>query len=101
MRRVSPGQGKVSPNMHVEPDFYTIAEQYPLETPADVPERDNRIPLKIVKAPISGSGQQKSERPSDFDFGDDISGYKDDDDPLLTRKAAAPSTEGMSSNNLA
>eukprot|EP00984_Skeletonema_dohrnii_P002425 scaffold835_cov72-Skeletonema_dohrnii-CCMP3373.AAC.2 len=41
MRRVSPGQGKVTPNMHSEPDFYTIAKQYPLEKSADVGKKES------------------------------------------------------------
>ncbi|KAK1734136.1 heat shock factor family protein [Skeletonema marinoi] len=40
MRRVSPGQGKATPNMHSEPDFYTIAKQYPLEKSADVGKKE-------------------------------------------------------------
>ena len=107
MRRVPPGQGKVTPNMHAEPDFYTIAEQYPLETAADVdvPNRDNQRPLKIANASISipSSGRQKSDRrsPSDFDRGDEVSvsDHKEDDDPLLTRKATAPSMESMSNQH--
>ncbi len=30
MRRTSPGKGKATPSMNTEPDFYAIAEQYPL-----------------------------------------------------------------------
>ncbi len=30
MRRISPGQGKATPNAHTEPDFYLIAQQLPL-----------------------------------------------------------------------
>mmetsp|Transcript_34232 Transcript_34232/g.51326 ORF Transcript_34232/g.51326 Transcript_34232/m.51326 type:complete len:408 (+) Transcript_34232:2-1225(+) len=98
MRRVSPGQGKVTPNMHSEPDFYLIAQQYPLETPADVPDRDDkRVVSKVAKASVSG--RQKSQCPGDSDVGDEASGYKEDDDPLMTRKAAEPSMDGMSNQH--
>ena len=30
MRRISPGQGKATPNAHTEPDFYLIDQQFPL-----------------------------------------------------------------------
>eukprot|EP00984_Skeletonema_dohrnii_P037497 scaffold39625_cov144-Skeletonema_dohrnii-CCMP3373.AAC.1 len=36
MRRISPGQGKATPNVHAEPDFYSIAKQYPLGESEDV-----------------------------------------------------------------
>ena len=36
MRRISPGQGKANPNVHAEPDFYSIAKQYPLGKSEDV-----------------------------------------------------------------
>ncbi|KAK1733695.1 heat shock factor family protein [Skeletonema marinoi] len=94
MRRVSTGQGKVTPNMHSEPDFYLIAQQYPLETPADVPDRDNkRVVSKVAKASVSG--RQKSQCPGDSDVGDEASGYKEDDDPLMTRKTAEPGMDGI------
>mmetsp|Transcript_2736 Transcript_2736/g.4036 ORF Transcript_2736/g.4036 Transcript_2736/m.4036 type:complete len:502 (+) Transcript_2736:45-1550(+) len=98
MRRVSTGQGKVTPNMHSEPDFYLIAQQYPLETPADVPDRDNkRVVSKVAKASVSG--RQKSQCPGDSDVGDEASGYKEDDDPLMTRKTAEPGMDGMSNQH--
>mmetsp|Transcript_13388 Transcript_13388/g.20050 ORF Transcript_13388/g.20050 Transcript_13388/m.20050 type:complete len:484 (-) Transcript_13388:772-2223(-) len=99
MRRVSTGQGKVTPNMHSEPDFYLIAQQYSLETPADVPDRDNkRVVSKVAKASVSG--RQKSQCPGDSDVGDEASGYKKDDDPLMTRKTAEPGMDGMSNQHL-
>ncbi|KAK1733697.1 hypothetical protein QTG54_015552 [Skeletonema marinoi] len=98
MRRASSGQGKVTPNMHSEPDFYLIAQQYSLETPADVPDRDDkRVVSKVAKASVSG--RQKSQCPGDSDVGDEASGYKEDDDPLMTRKAAEPGMDGMSNQH--
>ena len=32
MRRISPGKGKSTRNVHAEPDFYLIAQQYPLSS---------------------------------------------------------------------
>eukprot|EP00984_Skeletonema_dohrnii_P021445 scaffold10714_cov168-Skeletonema_dohrnii-CCMP3373.AAC.1 len=84
--------------MHSEPDFYLIAQQYPLETTADVPDRDNKsVVSKVAKASVSG--RQKSQCPGDSDVGDEASGYKEDDDPLMTRKAAEPSMDGMSNQH--
>jgi len=63
MRRVSPGQGKAAPNIYTEPDFYLIAKRYPLEKPADVPDKE-----EINEA----------------------SKYEDTDVPLAVKEAAAP-----------
>jgi hypothetical protein len=44
MRRISPGQGKATPNAYEEPDFYMTAKQFPLhptgEEPLFSPEND-------------------------------------------------------------
>lgn len=97
MRRVPVGQGKTTPNMHAEPDFYLIAEQYPLEPSDDVPNRGNEKGLKTSK--ISVSGRQKSGFPGDFDPGNGASMYTKGDDLLLTRKSAAPNMGSMSNQH--
>jgi len=45
------------------------------------------------------SGRQKSQCPGDSDVCDEASGYKEDDDPLMTRKTAEPSMDGMSNQH--
>lgn len=50
MRRTSPGKGKSTRNVHAEPDFYLIAEQYPLH------------PTVVEKsASLSKSGDKKTK----------------------------------------
>ena len=93
MRRVPPGQGKVTPNMHAEPDFYLMAERHPLKPSDDVPDGHNEKGLEASK--ISVSGRQKSGFPDDFE----ASGYSRGDDLLLTRKTAAPSMGSMSNQH--
>ncbi|KAL7492844.1 hypothetical protein ACHAWT_005387 [Skeletonema menzelii] len=97
MRRVPVGHGKVTPNMHTEPDFYLIAEQYPLEPSDDVPDRDNEKGLKPSK--ISVFGRQKSGFPGDLDLDNEASGYAKGDDLLLTRKTASPMMGSMSNQH--
>jgi hypothetical protein len=74
MRRVPKGQGKATPNMHSEPDFYLIAKQYPLENSADALKKENEKVLRL---------EATSE-------------CEDNYNPLLTRKAAAPNMESIS-----
>ena len=93
MRRVPPGQGKVTPNMHAEPDFYLMAERHPLEPSDDVPDGHNEKGLEASK--ISVSGRQKSGFPDDFE----ASGYSRGDDLLLTRKTATPTMGSMSNQH--
>ena len=91
MRRVSPGQGKVTPNMNAEPDFYSIAEQFPLGDSADVDATNNgsgseRV-LKRAGASFSESEKRKTQV---FGLRNEALGYKDGGgDPLLNSKAAA------------
>lgn len=40
MKRLSPGEGRGTPNIYAEPDFYTIAKNYPLEKSASVPSKE-------------------------------------------------------------
>lgn len=40
MRRLSPGEGRGTPNIYAEPDFYAIAKKYPLEKSAHVPSKE-------------------------------------------------------------
>jgi hypothetical protein len=68
MRRVSAGQGKATPNIDGEPDFYLIAQQFPLGKSDNVPEKDNERVLK--KAEDLFSEGQQTESLGDFDLGD-------------------------------
>jgi len=57
MRRISPGRGKATPNMHSEPDFYSIAKQFPLhatgEKPVFLPKSEGRRKLKVKSLPTA------------------------------------------------
>ena len=50
MRRVPRGQGKATPNMHAEPDFYSIAKIYPLEKSANIVHEASKYADKVVHA---------------------------------------------------
>jgi len=97
MRRVAPGQGKATPNIHEEPDFYLIAQQFPLEKSANVPKKDKEKVLKKDEAPPF-SERQKTDYLGDFDLGDETSLYEDDDIPPVARKAAPPDMESISNH---
>jgi hypothetical protein len=91
MRRISSGQGKTTKNVQEEPDFYMIAEQFPLEKSADVNEKDKEQVLKKADAPFSGNHQTEY-------LGGKSSENGDEDIPLVPRKAAATDTESMSTH---
>eukprot|EP00985_Skeletonema_marinoi_P008989 scaffold4107_cov224-Skeletonema_marinoi.AAC.1 len=82
MRRVPKGQGKATPNMHAEPDFYLIAKQYPLENSAGVLKKENEKVSKRIQAHLSKRLEATSE-------------CEDNYNPLLTRNAPAPNMESI------
>ncbi len=59
MRRVSAGKGKATPNMHAEPDFYVIAQQYPLKPST------NDVAGKVAAAAAPQNHQWDSHDQSD------------------------------------
>ncbi len=114
MIRVSPGRGRVTPNIYEEPNFYSIAEQFPLplehetaspeaEAEVEVPDRDNQRDLKAAETsiPVSVSGRKKPECLGDFNPCNEVvgSGYEEDDDLVSTRKAVSPITQSTSNSN--
>jgi len=91
MRRVTSGQGKATINIDEEPDFYLIAQQFPLGKSDKVPEKDN----KRVKAEALFSESQKTEYLGDFDLEGETSWYQREDVPPVARTVTAPEMETM------
>lgn len=111
MLRVSSRQGRASPNIHDEPNFYRITEQFPLplenetspEAEAEVPDRDNQRDFKVAETEtsVSVSGCKKPECLGDFNPYNEVagSGYEDDDHLVSTRKGVSPITITQSPSN--
>jgi hypothetical protein len=59
MKRISPGQGKATPNMHSEPDFYTIAKQYPPEKSADAGKKETAAAAAVPRMESSQPNHQR------------------------------------------
>ena len=91
MRRVSGGQGKGTPNMNAEPDFYAIAEHFPLEESSNATGAgtDNEGGVKKSGAPFSESeNDQKTNFLDDVDIGLGLDGGG----PQISRHTSVPST---------
>ena len=73
MKRVESGKGRVSPNIQDEPNFYLIAEQYPLEgetlalEETEVPAIDNQGDLERAETETSFSAVTQSTSNSNQD----------------------------------
>lgn len=98
---VPSGLGRVTPNIHGEPNFYnySVPDQSPpgieaSAAAADVPARYNQTDLKVAETDTSNFNPGNGEAVAGL-------GYNEDDDQLalLTRKAAAPDTEKQSTSN--
>ena len=58
MRRLSPGEGRGTPNIYAEPDFYLIAKNYPLEKSATISSKEENDASNYEEEVVSHAEKQ-------------------------------------------